>query len=84
MLTFFVADTGKGIPPEQKERIFERFVQVDSGYGRWKEGSGLGLSIARAYVEKLGGRIELESEMGKGSTFSFSLSLDFPGSQNQN
>ncbi|MFZ5430711.1 MAG: PAS domain S-box protein [Bacteroidota bacterium] len=68
-ISFFVRDTGRGIPQKFREQVFERFVQVDSGYSRLNEGSGLGLSIAKAYVDKMGGTISLESEEGKGSTF---------------
>jgi PAS domain S-box-containing protein len=77
MITFYVRDTGLGIPVHLREQIFDRFVQADTGYGRWKEGSGLGLSIAKAYVEKLGGHITLESAVGAGSTFMFSLPLKY-------
>jgi PAS domain S-box-containing protein len=68
-ITFFVRDTGPGIPRKFHEQVFERFAQVDSGYSRQNEGSGLGLSIAKAYAEKMGGTIILESEEGKGSNF---------------
>ena len=70
---FFVADTGIGIPKTLHEEIFKRFRQVDTGYTRQYGGSGLGLSISKAYVELLGGSMRLESEMGKGSTFYFTL-----------
>jgi PAS domain S-box-containing protein len=70
-LEFFVKDTGIGISEEQKEFIFERFRQGNDTLTRNYEGSGLGLSISKAYVEMLGGRIWFESEYGKGSVFHF-------------
>ena len=72
-LEFFVRDTGIGIRNEQKEFIFERFRQGNESLSRSYEGAGLGLSISRAYVEMLGGRIRVESEFGKGSSFYFTL-----------
>ncbi len=70
---FFVRDTGIGIPNDKRTIIFERFMQADSGLSRGFEGAGLGLSIAKAYVEMLGGEIWLESEMGIGSCFRFTI-----------
>lgn len=70
---FFVRDTGIGIPREKLDSIFDRFVQVDSSYSSGYEGSGLGLSITKGYVELLGGKLWVESTEGKGSTFYFSL-----------
>jgi hypothetical protein len=72
-LEFFVKDNGIGIPKDRQEAIFERFVQADIGDKRAFQGAGLGLSITKAYVEMLGGRIWVESEEGKGSTFYFSI-----------
>ena len=72
-LEFFVKDTGKGIPEDQREIIFERFRQGNDLITKPFEGTGLGLSISKAYVEMLGGKIWLESELGKGSTFYFTL-----------
>jgi CheY-like chemotaxis protein/anti-sigma regulatory factor (Ser/Thr protein kinase) len=72
-LEFFVKDTGIGIPENQKELIFERFRQGSESYNRNYEGSGLGLSISKSYVEMLGGRIWMESEEGKGSIFYFTI-----------
>jgi PAS domain S-box-containing protein len=72
-LEFFVKDTGVGIPKNQHELIFERFRQGSESHNRGYEGSGLGLSISKSYVEMLGGRIWVESEEGTGSTFYFTI-----------
>jgi len=72
-LEFFVKDTGMGILHEQKGFIFERFRQGSESLNRNYEGAGLGLSISKAYVEMLGGKIWVESEFGKGSTFYFTI-----------
>ena len=73
VLKFYVKDSGIGIPLGMEEKIFERFIQVDNPLTRKMEGSGLGLSISRAYVEMLGGKIWVESEEGTGCTFYFTL-----------
>jgi len=70
---FFVKDTGLGILYEQKDFIFERFRQGSESLSRNYEGAGLGLSISKAFVEMLGGKIWVESEFGKGSTFYFTI-----------
>lgn len=70
-----VADQGVGIPPHEIQRIFERFHRVDNELKKKVRGSGLGLSICQAIVEGHGGRIWVESEVGKGSTFKFTLPL---------
>jgi signal transduction histidine kinase/ActR/RegA family two-component response regulator len=72
-LEFYVKDTGVGIPKNQTELIFERFRQGSESHNRGYEGSGLGLSIAKSYVEILGGEIWVESEEGKGSIFYFTI-----------
>jgi PAS domain S-box-containing protein len=72
-LEFFVKDTGVGIHQDQMEIIFERFRQGNDLNTRYIEGAGLGLSISKAYVEMLGGKIWVESELGKGSIFYFTL-----------
>jgi CheY-like chemotaxis protein len=74
-LEFYVQDTGIGIPENKQSAIFERFVQADISNTRQFEGFGLGLSIAKEYVEMLGGKIWVESEVGKGSVFYFTLPL---------
>ncbi len=72
-LEFFVKDTGVGIPKNKAELIFERFRQGSESHNRKYEGSGLGLSISKSYVEMLGGKIWVESEEGRGSTFYFTI-----------
>lgn len=72
-LVFYVKDTGCGIPEEKIEAIFERFIQGDISLTRPYEGSGLGLTLAKTNVGLLGGKIWVESEVGKGSTFYFSI-----------
>jgi signal transduction histidine kinase len=72
-VSFTVWDTGQGIAKEDRQRIFEPFVQLDSGLARYYDGSGLGLALARRLVELHHGRLELESEVGRGSRFTVSL-----------
>lgn len=72
-LEFFVEDTGIGIPFEMQEEIFKRFRQVENTTARQFGGSGLGLSISKAYVELMGGKIWLTSELNKGSAFYFTI-----------
>lgn len=69
MLRLTLSDTGIGIAPDVLSRIFEPFVQVDTGYNRSYEGTGLGLALAKARVEQLGGQIGCESQPGRGSHF---------------
>jgi two-component system, NtrC family, sensor kinase len=75
-LKISVSDTGVGIAPEDHEAIFEEFRQVGSNYAQKREGTGLGLSLTRKFVEMHGGTIWVESEVGKGSTFSFTLPIN--------
>jgi signal transduction histidine kinase len=70
-----ISDTGMGIPPEDQGRIFERFEQGTMENGRRPDGAGLGLALSKEFVEMHGGRMWVESEVGKGSTFTFSLPL---------
>jgi signal transduction histidine kinase len=69
-----VADTGPGIPAEDQESIFQEFEQ--SAAGKEVEGTGLGLPLSRKLVELHGGRLWVESEVGQGSTFRFTLPLE--------
>jgi hypothetical protein len=78
-LEFFVKDTGIGIPKNQNEQIFKRFRQGSESHNRSYEGSGLGLSICKSYVEMLGGEIWVESEEGKGSEFYFTIPYNTVG-----
>ena len=73
-----VIDTGPGIPPDQQARIFEQFHQVDSSNAKAKGGTGLGLAIAKQIVEMHGGRIWVESTLGKGSKFQMELPTRAP------
>ena len=68
-----VSDTGVGIAPADQEAIFEEFRQVGSDYATKREGTGLGLTLTRKFVELHGGQIWVKSEVGKGSTFTFTL-----------
>ena len=68
-----VADTGQGIPAEDLPLVFERFYRADKSRARASGGSGLGLAITRQIVEAHRGRIWVESQQGRGSTFSFTL-----------
>jgi CheY-like chemotaxis protein len=70
-----VADTGIGIAPEDQEKIFDRFYRADHPLVQEVAGTGLGLSIVKSFVEMHGGKIWVESEPGRGSTFSFTLPL---------
>jgi len=70
-----VKDTGVGIAPEDQQAVFEEFRQVGHDYTTKHEGTGLGLPLTRRFVELHGGKISLESEFGKGSTFTFTLPL---------
>jgi len=72
-IAFFIKDTGVGIPSDRINAIFERFIQADLKITRAHEGNGLGLAIVKAYIEKLNGKIWIESEVGIGSTFFFSI-----------
>jgi signal transduction histidine kinase/CheY-like chemotaxis protein len=71
--TFHVEDEGRGIPADRLDAIFQAFEQVDASDSREHGGTGLGLAISRTIVERHGGRIWVESEVGRGSTFSFTV-----------
>jgi PAS domain S-box-containing protein len=72
-IQFYIKDSGIGISDSQKNIVFERFRQANESISRSHEGSGLGLPISKAYIEMLGGKIWVDSEIGKGSTFYFTL-----------
>ena len=73
-----VHDTGIGIAPADQAAVFEEFRQVGRDYTSKQEGTGLGLALTKRFVELHGGRIWLESEPGKGSTFSFTIPITIP------
>jgi len=73
-----VTDTGPGIPPEEAEKIFDRFYQIDQTGKQKARGTGLGLAISKVLVEMHGGKIWLESAIGRGSTFSFTVPAQQP------
>jgi len=75
-LTFFVEDTGMGVPPDKREYIFDKFSQAEESDARKFGGSGLGLAICKGLVEIMGGSIKVESEVGKGSVFSFDVVME--------
>ena len=77
VVTIAVSDTGIGIAPEDQAAIFEEFRQVGRDDTRTQEGTGLGLTLAKKFVELHGGRIWLQSQVGQGSTFSFTLPVRF-------
>ena len=83
VLLFSVKDTGKGIGSEQKKYIFNRFRQGSESHARNYEGAGLGLSISKAYVEMLGGKIWIESTLDKGSNFIFTVKVKKAKSNNE-
>lgn len=72
-IEYFVKDSGIGIPEGKQEAVFDRFVQADLSISSPYEGAGLGLAITKGYVDLLGGRIWLDSEHGKGTTFYFTI-----------
>ena len=75
MVSFYVRDTGIGIPPEFQARVFDRFEQVDNTSTSMFQGTGLGLAICRDLVRVFGGDLQLASEPGRGTTFAFALPL---------
>lgn len=78
-ITFEVKDTGRGIPKNKQDKIFNTFYQVDSGMDRKFGGAGLGLAISRGIVLAHGGKIWVESEINKGTTFKFSIPIESIG-----
>ncbi len=81
-ITVKVADTGIGIPASEQEKIFDRFYQVDSSLTRRVGGTGIGLNIVKEYIEMHGGEVWVQSELGKGSTFTFTLPKRGAGEDN--
>jgi signal transduction histidine kinase len=77
-LVLTVADTGIGIAVEHQEKIFERFWQVDQSRTRTRGGTGLGLLVTRGLARQLGGEVRVESELGRGSTFTVKLPIEPP------
>jgi signal transduction histidine kinase len=75
-LEFYVKDNGIGIASEDFEKIFDAFTQVDPSSTRQYDGTGMGLAVSKRLVERMGGTIRVESELGKGSTFYFTASFD--------
>jgi signal transduction histidine kinase len=75
-LVFSVTDSGIGIPKDKTQLIFDRFTQINSSRKKTFEGAGLGLAIAKAYVDMLGGEIQVESEEGEGSTFTVTIPVE--------
>ncbi len=78
VLEFYVKDTGPGIPKDKQEAVFERFTQLEDNLTQNFKGTGLGLSIVKRLVTFMGGAVKLESEPGKGSTFSFTIPYKKP------
>jgi len=70
---FSVEDNGAGIPKDDIDKLFKKFYQMDTSHTRKHSGSGLGLTICKGYVEGMGGKISVESEEGKGTTFSLTI-----------
>lgn len=77
-LFFMIIDTGIGIGPDEMDRLFKSFTQVDSSFTRRYGGTGLGLSISKLLIEAMNGTITVESERNQGSTFSFNVCLGLP------
>ena len=78
-ISFLVSDTGIGISPDDQERIFQEFVQLKTDVVPKKKGTGLGLSISRRLATLLGGTLTLQSELGKGSTFTLTIPVKYVG-----
>ena len=81
VLVISVSDTGKGIPVEELPTIFDEYRQAEGSESSVQKGTGLGLSITKKFAELLGGSIGVESEVGKGSTFTLRVPADYQGLQ---
>ncbi len=81
ILEFYVKDTGVGIPEDRQQAIFERFIQADIEDTMTFQGAGLGLAISKAFIDMLGSEIRVESELGIGSSFYFTLPYNFKSKQ---
>ena len=81
LFRFTVSDTGIGLTPEEQKGIFDDFAQADSSTTRKYGGTGLGLTISRQLIELMGGEVGVKSELGLGSSFWFTVSLQVPGDQ---
>ena len=79
-LLFSVKDTGGGIPEDKHQHLFNKFFQADRSYAKRFAGAGLGLAISKELVKLMNGKIWFDSEIGKGSTFSFTISIEMPAS----
>jgi signal transduction histidine kinase len=75
-ILFYVKDNGIGIPPEKQKNLFRKFYQIDTSVTRKHGGSGLGLALSKGIIESLGGKIWVESELGKGASFYFTIPID--------
>jgi predicted ATPase/signal transduction histidine kinase/DNA-binding NarL/FixJ family response regulator len=83
-LLFCVKDTGEGIPEDKHQQLFNKFFQADSSYAKRFSGAGLGLAISKELVQLMNGDIWFDSKLGKGSTFSFTIAIEFPESSEIN
>lgn len=77
-MRFIVADTGPGIAPDQIAAIFDPFIQGDASATRRRDGAGLGLTICRRLCERMGGTIAVDSDLGRGTTFTVELPVRPP------
>ena len=75
-IVFHIKDTGKGIPEDQRGHVFDKFKKADESEKRMYSGTGLGLSVSKGFVEKLGGNIWFDSMPGQGSTFYFNIPVE--------
>ncbi|MFO7828313.1 MAG: transporter substrate-binding domain-containing protein [Bacteroidales bacterium] len=83
IIEFFIADTGIGIPDDKQEEIFQRFNKIETNKSKLYRGTGLGLTITKNLVTRLGGNMHLESQINKGSIFYFTLPLDVANGSNE-